>query len=128
MAPELTWKAYFEVFFGQVWKNSGKIPSNPQKLACSYAYGVNWWKKLKQDLEKVRELYFEIHATPTHNAAITKAKTQLTPNRAADFQQPLNESAKYCSGNATCAVINWFPGKNTLWADSAASPCGVLLL
>jgi len=26
-------------FFGQVWGNSGKNPSHPQKFSCSYTYG-----------------------------------------------------------------------------------------
>ena len=58
MAPEMTWRAffwrshgaridmksfflevtYFEVFFGQVWENPGKIPSHPKKFDCSYTY------------------------------------------------------------------------------------------
>jgi len=29
-------------FFGQVWGNSGKNPSQPQKLTCSYTYVVHW--------------------------------------------------------------------------------------
>jgi len=29
-------------FFGQVWGNSGKNPSHPPKIACSYTYG-DWW-------------------------------------------------------------------------------------
>ena len=29
----------FEVFFGQVWENPGKIPSHPPKFARSYTYG-----------------------------------------------------------------------------------------
>jgi len=67
MAPELTWKAffwsshrawidmksfflvvtYFEVFFRQVWENSDKTPSHPQKFACSYTYVLRWWLGLK---------------------------------------------------------------------------------
>jgi len=33
------WGHFFEVFFGQVCENSGKIPLHPQKFACSYTYG-----------------------------------------------------------------------------------------
>jgi len=34
-------RAFFggQAFFGQVWQNPGKIPSHPQKFACSYTYG-----------------------------------------------------------------------------------------
>jgi len=44
MAPELTWKGffevtYFEVFVRQVWENPGKISLHPQKYACSYIHG-----------------------------------------------------------------------------------------
>jgi len=43
MAPKMTISVfldvtYFEVFFGQVWKNADKIPSHPQKFACFYTY------------------------------------------------------------------------------------------
>jgi len=31
---------FFGVFFGQVWQNSGKNPSHPQKFACSYTYAL----------------------------------------------------------------------------------------
>jgi len=27
-----------KIFLGQVWENSGKNPSHPQKFACSYTY------------------------------------------------------------------------------------------
>ena len=33
---------FLEVFFGQVWDNPGKIPSHPQKFACSYTFT---WKR-----------------------------------------------------------------------------------
>jgi len=29
---------YFEVFYGQVWENPGKIPFHTQKFAFSYTY------------------------------------------------------------------------------------------
>jgi len=29
---------FFEVFFGQVWENPGKIPLHPQEFSCSYTY------------------------------------------------------------------------------------------
>ena len=46
MGLELTWSTFFrgQVFFGQVWENSGKIPSHPQNFACSYTYD---WKRGK---------------------------------------------------------------------------------
>ena len=52
MAPELTRRAFFEVtlyevFFGQVWENPSKIPSHPQKFACSYTYDL--WDEKWQD-------------------------------------------------------------------------------
>jgi len=31
---------FVEVFFGQVWENSGNVPSHPQKFAC-YTYVSN---------------------------------------------------------------------------------------
>jgi len=30
-------------FFVQVWGNSGKNPSHPQKFACSYTYVLKSW-------------------------------------------------------------------------------------
>jgi len=44
MAPELKWRALFGghfclIFFRACWKNLDKIPSHPQKFACSYTYG-----------------------------------------------------------------------------------------
>jgi len=45
---EITWRpnwelflevTQFELFFGKVWENPGKIPSHPQKFTCSYTYG-----------------------------------------------------------------------------------------
>jgi len=43
IAPKMTWRVFFlffysRVFFGQVWKNSGKNPSYTQKFASSYTY------------------------------------------------------------------------------------------
>jgi len=29
---------FFEIFFGQVWDNPGKIPSRPQEFACAFVY------------------------------------------------------------------------------------------
>jgi len=40
----LFWRSFFwrskvaQKFFGQVWGNSGKNPSHPQKFACTYTY------------------------------------------------------------------------------------------
>ena len=36
---------FFEVFFGQVWENPGKIPSHHQKCACSYTYEIKFIPK-----------------------------------------------------------------------------------
>jgi len=49
MAPELRVfleVTSFEVFFRQVWENPGKIPSHPQKFACSYNYAENYMNEM----------------------------------------------------------------------------------
>jgi len=35
---EKIWATGAQKLFGQVWGNSGKNPSHPQKFACSYTY------------------------------------------------------------------------------------------